>query len=551
MFDTSAIAEIAVADTEERMEVTTVPDRAEIVIEPTWFAGLDKSRKQTVHWHATASLEVHPACDFQPWRQRTYATVLQSMKDAGSVLFPLALASNGQVIDGRYRLHAAAELGIAVLPAIQIHMADTQVARWIFESKDAREHLSEYERAVLAVQYQRKLRDELLLKRTEAMNQARLGHNAPKSSMSVPKKDSRKEACAKLHVPERKFRTVKRLADRRPDLYEKVLAGEMDVPSAIKKSGKNVEIARVAEAMTKVSTVEIPADGGMENQIHVGDALETMKKLADGIASLTLYSPPYHKVPIEYDPPLPDQTYEAYLDYHRRLLTEAFRISRRGGRLAIVLDTVRDTESARHYMLPVVADMTRLAIDCGWNFWNDLAWFKHEISGTKSNFGSLARCSAPGFARNHETILLFFRGTNKLEGQLSDCDLSRKEHLQWWTTAWDIKPEVNKRIRAVHPAPFPKEIPHRLIKLLTFRGDIVVDPFNGGGTTTSVAKELGRRFVGIDQSAKYCEFARSRTVELTSRLAAAKDELNRFAGKIQSTNATLDVDADEKSEVRA
>lgn len=200
-------------------------------------------------------------------------------------------------------------------------------------------------------------------------------------------------------------------------------------------------------------------------------------------------------------------------------MTESFRVSRRGGRLAIVLDTVRNFEDDRHYMLPVVSDMTQLAIDCGWRYMNDIAWLKGEISGSKKNFGSLGLCSAPVINRNHETILLFYREPFKLDGDRTLCDLSTKEYFEWWTSAWDIKPELDKTIRDHHPTPFPEEIPHRLIKFFTYGRDLVVDPFNGSGTTTAVANRLGRRFIGIDQSATYCAFGRTRLVQSLPKIA--------------------------------
>jgi site-specific DNA-methyltransferase (adenine-specific) len=288
----------------------------------------------------------------------------------------------------------------------------------------------------------------------------------------------------------------------------------LDAAAAIKQKGKNIDAARVEKAKELNAQPATLVNVELENNIHAGDAVETMKRIDDGVASLILFSPHYHGVNIEYDPPLPPQSYSEYLDYQQELLVESLRVSRRGGRLAIVLDTVRNHEDQRNYMLPVVADMTHLAIQCGWSFFNDIAWLKDEISGSKTNFGSLASCSAPIINRNHETILLFFRDTNKLDGDIALCDLSREEHLAWWTSAWHIKPELNRAIRDAHKAPFPEEIPHRLIKLLTYGKDLVIDPYNGSGTTTAVAARLGRRYIGVDRSQNYCAFARQR---ITSR----------------------------------
>jgi DNA modification methylase len=129
---------------------------------------------------------------------------------------------------------------------------------------------------------------------------------------------------------------------------------------------------------------------------------------------------------------------------------------------------------------------------------NDIAWIKQEISGTKTNFGSLGLCLAAMLNRNHEWVLLFHRDTHVLDGDRNLCDLTREDHLAWLGTAWAIKPEVSRDIRRHHPAPFPEELVERLTKLLSYRRDLVIDPMCGSGTTAAVAARLGRRYIGID-----------------------------------------------------
>ena len=89
--------------------------------------------------------------------------------------------------------------------------------------------------------------------------------------------------------------------------------------------------------------------------------------------------------------------------------------------------------------------------------------------------------------------------------------------MAWLATQWHIRAETRTAIRDHHCAPFPEDIPHRLIKLLTYRRDVVVDPMSGSGTTTAVAAGLGRRYIGIDRSPAYCAFARHRTEEAALR----------------------------------
>ena len=127
-------------------ETVSAPVRS-VAVEsaPNWFQGLSATRKTQIRWVNVADLRVHPACDFIPFYARTYAMVLTSMRDTGSVLFPLATAPDGRVLDGRYRLQASRELGIEKLPTITIDVEGDAAVRWVFEVKISREHLSEHE----------------------------------------------------------------------------------------------------------------------------------------------------------------------------------------------------------------------------------------------------------------------------------------------------------------------------------------------------------------------------------------------------------------------
>jgi site-specific DNA-methyltransferase (adenine-specific) len=84
-------------------------------------------------------------------------------------------------------------------------------------------------------------------------------------------------------------------------------------------------------------------------------------------------------------------------------------------------------------------------------------------------------------------------------------DITAEEFKDWTKNVWYIPNYSSKK---EHPAPFPPELPERLIKLYTYRGNVVLDMFNGTGSTTTAAHTLGRQFIGIDQSARYCAMAR-------------------------------------------
>jgi DNA modification methylase len=500
--------------------VTPEPSPAKAVaIVPTpakWFTGLSVAAKNKIRFVAVVDLKLHPSCDFLPLSPHAYETILKSIEQNG-VLYPPAVAADGRVIDGRYRLRAAQELSLTMLPVLNIDIKGDSVVDWVFHIKYDREHLTEGDRLVLAHQYQQRLSGEYKKIRATKMTTARLTktkatvkrHSAKPKAES--KLDSRKEAAKKFDVTTRKLNAVNTLAKEKPDLYAKVTTGEMKIEAALKQRGRNIEKSRVTAALQVEVRPEDVSDDQMENRIHCGEAQDVLTKIADATASLVLFSPPYFGANVNYDPPLPEMAYQQYLDQLKTVMEEAFRISRSGGRMMIVVDTTHNPVPGGDEMLPIAADLIVIARAIGWKFWNDFAWIKPEVSGSKTTFGSLASCSAPGFGRDHEWIILFFKDQKLLDGDKALCDLTREEHLKWWHSTWDIRPETRRDILSIHPAPFPQELAERAIRMLTYRRDLVVDPFNGSGTTTAVAQKLGRRFLGIDRSKTYCTLARQRS----------------------------------------
>lgn len=239
MFDLAPVV-IEQADQPTIVAEAAIPDQQEPTIaasQPKWMTGLTPEQRLNVCWVAVADLKTHSACDFLPFLERSYATVLMSMEKTGGVLFPLAVAMDGRVLDGRYRLQAAKQLGIEFLPVLTIDFQGDDAVSWVFEVKDAREHMSEAERAFLAVQFQRRRKGQHIKVKVAKMNLARTSKAAKQPDKKSAKSDSRLEACKKYKVSERSFRAANRMANDRPDLFEQVVSGQLDPETALKKRG--------------------------------------------------------------------------------------------------------------------------------------------------------------------------------------------------------------------------------------------------------------------------------------------------------------------------
>jgi DNA modification methylase len=134
----------------------------------------------------------------------------------------------------------------------------------------------------------------------------------------------------------------------------------------------------------------------------------------------------------------------------------------------------------------------------------------HEYRVAETHFGSKEQTMALNSSENglQHTILIFSKGEYKREKGNKENTISREQFIEWTKSIWTIKAESAKKIG--HPAPFPEELPYRLIQLYSFKDDIILDPFMGSGTTAIAALKSNRKFVGYDINKEYIKLAQMR-----------------------------------------
>lgn len=125
------------------------------------------------------------------------------------------------------------------------------------------------------------------------------------------------------------------------------------------------------------------------------------------------------------------------------------------------------------------------------------------------HMGSWRSPLSPYLKYTWEFVEVFCKGTLRKPGKQTEADISAEEFKSWASAHWKIPPEHRMK-RFGHPAIFPEELVERFLKLFSYRADIVLDPFNGAGTTTFVARQLGRTYLGIELSEEYCRTATQR-----------------------------------------
>jgi DNA modification methylase len=230
---------------------------------------------------------------------------------------------------------------------------------------------------------------------------------------------------------------------------------------------------------------------------------ERMTALPDSCVHLMVTSPPYNAGK-EYDQ---DLTLDEYRELLRRVFSETYRVLVSGGRACVNLANL-----GRRPYIPLHAFIVQDMLEIGYLMRGELIWNKAGSASPSTAWGSWRSAANPVLRDIHEYILVFSKETFARPGKGRKSTLSRDDFLEWTKSIWTF-PAVSAR-QVGHPAPFPEELPRRLIELYSFRGDVVLDPFCGSGTTCIAAKRLGRHYIGFDNHRDYAILARRRLAQV-------------------------------------
>jgi len=248
-----------------------------------------------------------------------------------------------------------------------------------------------------------------------------------------------------------------------------------------------------------------------ENKFILGTA-ENMKELPDNSVHLMITSPPYN-VSKEYDE---DLSLKEYLQLLENSFRETYRVLVNGGRACINVANL-----GRKPYIPLSDYISMIMLKIGFNMRGEIIWNKAASASPSTAWGSWQSAANPILRDVHEYILIFSKGEyNRVKGG-KENSISKEQFMEWTKSIWTMNAERAKRIG--HPAPFPEELPFRLIQLFSFKGDIVLDPFIGSGTTAVSAFKSDRKFVGYDISKEYIDLAKKRIEPLINQTKLTLD----------------------------
>jgi len=285
------------------------------------------------------------------------------------------------------------------------------------------------------------------------------------------------------------------MAPQNPSLYKQQVIVIKEKPEIYDLQGEN--------------RVNLPETSKTQELFFYGDSIciynaDILKTncIPESSVDLLVTSPPYN-VDIKYNSHNDTMSYKDYLLFTRQWLDKCYRLVKSDGRfcLNIPLDKNKGGQQS------VCADITSIAKDVGFRYHSTIIWNEQNIS-RRTAWGSWLSATAPYVIAPVEVIVVLYKDQWKKTSGSRKSDITKEEFLEFTNGVWNFMGESKKRVG--HPAPFPIELPRRCIKLFSFHGDTVLDPFLGSGSTLLACLQTGRKGIGVEIDRKYCELAKKR-----------------------------------------
>jgi len=249
-----------------------------------------------------------------------------------------------------------------------------------------------------------------------------------------------------------------------------------------------------------------------ENQVIQGDSLELIPQLPNDFIDLVVTSPPYNVNlgdnkfnKSKYDTYDDNKNHWKYIEWLRSLFVALNPKIKSGGRVCINIG------DGKNGQIPTHSDIIQFMMHgegLKYLIKTTIIWNKSQI-GNRTSWGSFKSPSNPSFPTPFEYVMVFCKDSQEKAGAKEDITITKKEFITNSLALWNLMPEIRMK-RFKHPAMFPLELPYRLIQSLSYKGDLVFDPFSGVGTTCLAAKISGRRYLGFELSEEYIQTARGR-----------------------------------------
>ncbi len=255
-----------------------------------------------------------------------------------------------------------------------------------------------------------------------------------------------------------------------------------------------------------------PFPSQLENTLLLGSS-ENMQAIPDSSLHLMVTSPPYN-VTKEYDE---DLSLQDYLQLLRNVFAETYRALVYGGRACVNVANL-----GRKPYIPLSDYISQMMLEIGFLMRGEIIWYKGAGAGVSMAWGSWQSASNPVLRDTHEYILVFSKGSfRRKKSEDKEDTITREQFMEWTRSVWDMNTESARKVG--HPAPFPIELPYRLIQLYTYKGEVVLDPFMGSGSTALAAFKSDRKYIGYEVDPEYMKLAEDRLAAYRLQMADERD----------------------------
>ena len=247
-------------------------------------------------------------------------------------------------------------------------------------------------------------------------------------------------------------------------------------------------------------TNQLPAN--FTDKIICGDSQVILKQLPDNCIDLIFTSPPYN-FGLNYEDTEDAFPWDSYFKMLFGIFDECVRILKYGGRIIVNVQPLYSDYIPTHHFISQYFIRKNLI----WK--GEILWEKNNYNCKYTAWGSWKSPSSPYLKYSWEYLEIFCKGALKKPGDPKNADIDVESFKKWVYGKWTIAPERHMH-KFDHPAMFPEELANRVLKLFSFKGDVILDPFVGVGTACLSARMNQRQYLGIDISPEYCQTAEDR-----------------------------------------
>jgi DNA modification methylase len=392
-------------------------------------------------------------------------------------------------------------------------MDDAQ--RWIVDNALSHIHLSNWMRSKLVIKhfqffFERMARQNLKL------SQGRGSKGQKKNENLFEKIDVNEKLAQKAQVSKDTIAKVKYILANKsfaPDgLITKLDTEEASVNGAFHQVMRSKKHEKKAERTSVQLSYVNDLSKGVENAVICNDALDGIGKISDGSLSLVFTSPPFGVDQPYQDGVSDSKPWDEHIEYLSHVFGALKPKLRSGGRCIVEYQQIRTREKqdqALEWNRPIHAVIITMMQKLGYQYYSTIIWNKEHVGRNPQGCGELGSPSKPVIKDVHSYLFVF-----SVDGKALPCAtgnssiLSQEEYKQLTQSVWNVHTE--SRAVGSHVCPMPVELAERAIRLFSYEGDLILDPFGGSGTSAIASIRNGRRFILIDKSPTYCAQSKQR-----------------------------------------